>query len=311
MVLNGMSLGSLKHFDLSKSERLIETPDFIEVPNLETLHLEGLSSLKVLELPCSRFRDMDSGEGLILKHLSHRITIKFSNDISVPLPNFHRDIVTAFYIRFDGQHYGIKNWDVITAKSRVSTSVCKVLYGSSAAPRILDWFNNISLFSFVTVEMHPDLDNKKKVKGCALFIVYECCSFSSISHFVLGFKADEGPLTRRGITLGAEVFSHLGSIWAYIPANWFLVRGENMDTWSYLKVLVASRTMGVKVKECGVRLVHQHDAMEFYDSITFVYPMGSMDSELLHLLSCYPGIRCCGAEPLEEEEKEVQIRKES
>ena len=88
--------------------------------------LSGLSSLKVLELPCSRFRDMDSGEGLIWKHLSHRITIKFSNDISVPLSNFHRDIVTAFYIRFDGQHCGIKNWDVITAKSRVSTSVCKV-----------------------------------------------------------------------------------------------------------------------------------------------------------------------------------------
>ncbi|KAB1213412.1 hypothetical protein CJ030_MR5G003518 [Morella rubra] len=277
---------------------------------------------------------MDSGEGLFWKHLSRRITIKFSNNISVPLlqktinpstllpfprsplaplPLFRRDIiVTAFYISFDGRHYGIKNWDLVTVKSLASRSVCKVIFGSSVVSRIPDWFNHRSLFSFVTLKMHPDLDNKRKVKGYALFVVYECCSVLSKSDFCLVFEADEGPLTRRQITLGAEVFSPLGSIWVYIPANWFLVRGKNMDAWSYLKVLVASNTMtSVKVKECGVRLVHQHDAMEFYDSITSVYPMGSMDSELLHHLSCYSEMGCCGAEPLEEEEKEEQIRKES
>ncbi|KAG7969805.1 hypothetical protein I3843_07G050000, partial [Carya illinoinensis] len=40
-----VSLGSLKRFDLSGSQNLLETPDLIRVPNLETLDLEGCTSL--------------------------------------------------------------------------------------------------------------------------------------------------------------------------------------------------------------------------------------------------------------------------
>ncbi|KAG7969822.1 hypothetical protein I3843_07G051700 [Carya illinoinensis] len=39
------NLGSLKRFDLSNSQNLLETPDLTGVPNLETLDLEGCTSL--------------------------------------------------------------------------------------------------------------------------------------------------------------------------------------------------------------------------------------------------------------------------
>lgn len=70
-------------------------------------------------------------------------------------------------------------------------------------------------------------------------------------------------------------------------ANWFLERVKNVGGWSYLDVSIRASTKGVKVKECGVHVVHQHDAQEFYDIITSMYALESLDSQVLHYLYSY------------------------
>ncbi|KAB1211573.1 Protein SUPPRESSOR OF npr1-1, CONSTITUTIVE 1 [Morella rubra] len=261
--------------------------------------LLGLSSLKLVELPCSRFRDMDNAEVTrFWRYFSSRTTIKFSNGISMPMlhnlgdvspEDFNYPKIEAVYIGFDGRPYGIHNW-----RAEADDLLCKVIYGSSVEPRIPHWFNNRSCSSSITLDMHPNLDDRRKVKGYALFVVYETNFFQS-SFIDFDFETNEGPLSTRPLALRVDVESKLGSIWVYIPAKWFLVRAKNVDGWSYLKVSVSAI---FKVKECGVRLVHEHDAQEFYDSITCMYPLGSLDSEFLQHLYSYLEMDCYSVQPL-------------
>ncbi|KAB1200250.1 hypothetical protein CJ030_MR0G007765 [Morella rubra] len=177
-----------------------------------------------------------------------------------------------------------------------SNDPIEVIYGSSMAPRIPDWFNNRSCSSSITLEMHPDLNDDWKVMGYALILVHETYDWSKeISSIYFYFETDEGPLSTRPLALRVDHVesNDLGSIWVYIPANWFLVRAKNVDGWSYLKVSVMQ---SLKVKECGARLVHEHDAQEFYDSITCMYPLGSLDSEFLHHLYSYSEMDCYSVE---------------
>ncbi|KAB1223314.1 putative WRKY transcription factor 52 [Morella rubra] len=102
------------------------------------------------------------------------------------------------------------------------------------------------------------------------------------SYFDFHFETNEGPQIIGPLSLSVEVVPYLGSIWVYIPADWFLARVKNVDGWSYLKVSVRARMKDMEVKECGVRMLHKPDAQEFYDNISSVYPMGSLDSKGLH-----------------------------
>ncbi|KAB1227784.1 putative WRKY transcription factor 19 [Morella rubra] len=183
------------------------------------------------------------------------------------------------------------NLESLHLEDKAHDLVCKVIYGSSMPPRIPDWFSNRSCSPSITIERHPDLNDNWKVMGYALLLVHEtddCVKGSPSIRF--DFETDEGPLRTRPLVLYLDVKSNFSSTWVYIPANWFLAVGvKNVNGWSYLKVSVRSSLM---VKECGARLVHEHDAKEFYDSITSMYPLGSLDSELLHHLYSYSEMDC-------------------
>ncbi|KAB1221950.1 hypothetical protein CJ030_MR2G006986 [Morella rubra] len=246
--------------------------------NLSTLPsalggLSGLSSLKVLELPFSRFPDIDSGDiAHFWKHLLYRTTIKFSNiGISMPMlsykiscnsssasvERFHTQNIVAFYIGFDSQHFDIQNEGVV-AHDLLSRSVHKVIYGSSMVQRISNGFDNRSWSSSVTLEMPPDLDDKRKVVGYALSVVYETYSFErkrsySFERICFDFhlETDEGPLSTRPLLLSVEMLPDIHLIWVCIPANWVLETVKNVGGWSYLKVSVRVSTKGVEVEGCG------------------------------------------------------------
>ncbi|XP_035551729.1 disease resistance protein RUN1-like [Juglans regia] len=110
------SFGSLKCFDLSGSQNLLETPNFTEVSSLETLDLEDVSDCLAL----GGIQDMN-GEGYLEQLYKGGIAIKFPKFFVVPefgsnytcsmqeMFMINDDSVAAFYFDFDDRVYYIRS----------------------------------------------------------------------------------------------------------------------------------------------------------------------------------------------------------
>jgi hypothetical protein len=166
---------------------------------------------------------------------------------------------------------------------------------------IPEWFNDKSTNSSGTIQMHTDLGSYDGWTGYALFIVYEFHkpdrnrekqkvdehgnSNSRIfdggnpnfPYFVCQFQANEVNLEKPLVLFDQRVPSvEPSGFWAYIPATWFTRRATNAldGEWSNLKASITTGSLNVEVKECGARVVREHDASEFYQFLNSISPSG-------------------------------------
>jgi len=132
--------------------------------------------------------------------------------------------------------------------------------------------------------MHPDLNDNREWKGCAVFVVYEVHESTdpTLYHIVYHFETNEGRL-HIPFVLPVPKFPSVGpnGFWVYIPAKWFLEQSKKLDGWSYIEALILTDSSAVEVKECGMRLVcSQHDASEFYKALNII--AHGLDLETYH-----------------------------
>ncbi|XP_035551711.1 TMV resistance protein N-like [Juglans regia] len=176
------SFGSLKLFYLSGSQNLLETLDFTGVPSLETLDLEGCTSLS---------KDMN-GEGYLEQLYKGGTAIKFTKFFAVPefgsndacstqeMFMTNDDSIAAFYIGFDDRVYYIRclnhEESNLQTKGYDVENNCfnpKVMSGPSLGAEIQEYFNMRSYGSRVTLQIHPNLDNNSKWEGYIHCTFYE------------------------------------------------------------------------------------------------------------------------------------------
>jgi hypothetical protein len=96
-------------------------------------------------------------------------------------------------------------------------------------------------------------------------------------YFVCQFQANEVDLGEPLVLCAPEVPSVGPSgFWVYIPAEWFWKRASNsLGGWRNLtKASITTGSLNVEVKECGARVVRQHDASEFYQVLNSISPHG-------------------------------------
>ncbi|XP_059430025.1 TMV resistance protein N-like [Corylus avellana] len=279
-------LSSLEIVNLS-GNKFARIPDSIcQLSNLESLYLRNCSRLQALpKLPLSLIYlyvencpllEMFSDQ-TYLRTLSDILTI---TDCSL----------AALYIDYDGgSPCNILQLDL---RRHLQTEGywrrffgTKVICGSWLGPGIPKWFNNKSASSSVKLEMHPDLNDNREWKGCALFVVYEVheheksnsmifesTDHPTLHHFDYHFGTDKGRLdipfllpVPKVTSVGATGF------WVYIPAKCFLEQSNKLDGCSYIEALILSDSLVVEVKECGMRLVcSEHDALEFYEALNII-----------------------------------------
>ncbi|XP_062171839.1 disease resistance protein RUN1-like isoform X2 [Alnus glutinosa] len=170
---------------------------------------------------------------------------------------------------------------------------------------IPEWFNDKSTNSSETIQMHTYLgfdgwnwNEWKKWKGYALFIVYEFHepdrnreklevhehgnSNSRIfdggnpnfPYFLCQFQANEVDIGEPLVLFDHRVPSvEPNGFWVYIPAWWFWRNGL-AGRWSNLEASITTSSLNVEVKECRARVVHEHDASEFYQVLNSISPSG-------------------------------------
>jgi hypothetical protein len=169
--------------------------------------------------------------------------------------------------------------------------------------RIPEWFNDKSTNSFGTIQMHTDFGSDDEWEGYALFIVYEFHepdrnkkkkkkkqkqkvdvhgnSNSGIfvgnpkfPYFVCQFQANEVDFKKPIVLFEHKVPSvEPSGFWVYIPALWFRMNGLD-GGWSNLEASITTGSLNVEVKECEARVVHRHDASEFYQVLNSISPSG-------------------------------------
>jgi hypothetical protein len=148
--------------------------------------------------------------------------------------------------------------------------------------------------------MHTDLGSDEWV-GYELFIVYQVheprkrrkpkvheheSSNSRIfdggnrnlPYFICHFQANKVVVTEP-LVLCAPGVPSVGTsgFWVYIPAIWFRrkARINGLDGgWSNLEASITTDCLNVEVKECGARVVREHDASEFYQVLNSISPSG-------------------------------------
>jgi hypothetical protein len=186
---------------------------------------------------------------------------------------------------------------------RIPYFVTKVACGPALlGSGIPEWFNDKSTNSFGTIQMHIDLGSYGW-KGYALFIVYEFHepdrnrkkqkvdehgnSNSRIfdggnpnfPYFVCQFQANEVDIGEPLVLFDHRVPSvEPSGFWVYIRPRWFSKRRARNHLDGEWCNLVASITTGsclnVEVKKCRARVVHKHDASEFYQVLNSISPSG-------------------------------------
>jgi hypothetical protein len=163
---------------------------------------------------------------------------------------------------------------------------------------IPEWFNDKSTNSSGTIQMHTDLGSYDEWEGYALFIVYEFHepdrnrkkqmvhehgnSNSRIfdggnpnfPYFLCQFQANEVDIGKPFVLFDHRVPSvEPSGFWVYIPPRWF--RRNGLDGgWSNLEASITTSNLNVEVKECRARVVHAHDASEFYQVLNSISPTG-------------------------------------
>ncbi|KAB1211576.1 putative WRKY transcription factor 19 [Morella rubra] len=264
------SLGSLKRFDLSNSKSLIEAPDLTVAPKLESLHLEDCPSLSEIHPSIfhhNRLKLLNLRACTSLQSLPDEIGLKslerlYLSDCSrlKKLPDAMGNMTALRLLYLNGT-------SIKELPFSIESCLAQDFEDMDNAEVTHFWrhFSSRTTIKFSDGISMPVLHNLGAVS-------LEDFNHPKIEAVYIGFDGRPTVFTI-GLNMG-------------VPANWFLVRAKNVDGWSYLKVSVSAI---FKVKECGVRLVHEHDAQEFYDSITCMYPLGSLDSEFLHNLYSYSG----------------------
>ncbi|XP_059430022.1 disease resistance protein RPP2A-like [Corylus avellana] len=274
-------LSSLEILNLS-GNNFARIPDSIcQLSNLESLYLRNCSRLQALpKLPLS----------LIYLYVENCPKLEESSDLlftgtSIEKLALADCSLAALYIDYDGgSPCSILQLDL---RKHLETEGhwrrffgTKVICGSWLGPGIPKWFNNKSASSSVKLEMHPDLNDNREWKGCALFVVYEVHEHHKSSSmifesadFVYHFETDKGHLDIPFVLPVPKVTS-VGAtgFWVYIPAKWFLEQYlKKLGGWSYIEALILSDSLAVEVKECGIGLVcSKHDALEFYEALNII-----------------------------------------
>ncbi|KAF5468029.1 hypothetical protein F2P56_012222 [Juglans regia] len=143
------------------------------------------------------------------------------------------------------------------------------------------YFQNQSMGSSITIQLHPDLDDSRKWLAYALYFFYEINDLESwestrftrldCEQLVFHFVTDEAPfkalLKFDTLRKFPNTIDTPAGHWIFVPHMWFDEKSKEVDTWSYIEVSITTGNPFTKVEKCGAQLVYEQNLHEFMHAV--------------------------------------------